>query len=112
MLVVRTAVELGYNSCQVIRCALEGKTEIDRETLCEKVIRGAVAAGVQPDVVSRCASEVCDPAAVAAVLAATLLEPNYCYFFPQPLVAPEPLPPPGPAVDRSQPGPQASPFTF
>jgi hypothetical protein len=110
MLVVRTAVELGYNSCQVIRCALEGKTESDDVTLCEKVTRGAVAAGVQSDVISRCASEYCDPAAVAAVLAAT--EPNYCYFFPQPLVAPAPLPPPEPVFDRSHPKPQASPFTF
>ena len=113
-LVVRTAVELGYNPCQVLRCALEGKTPPDtgKETFCEKVIRGAVAAGVAPDVVSRCSADVCDPAAVAEILAATLLEPNYCYFFAQPLVAPEPSPRPEPVFDRSAPRPQASPFTF
>jgi hypothetical protein len=113
-LVVRTAVELGYNSCQVIRCALEGSSspDTDKETLCEKVIRGAVAAGVSPDVISRCSSDVCDPAAVAGILAATLLEPHYCYFFPQSLVAPASLPPPEPVFDRSLPRPQASPFTF
>jgi len=112
MLVVRTAVELGYNSCQVIRCALEGGTENDKGSLCEKVIRGAVAAGVEPDVISRCASDVCDPSAVASLLAATLLEPNYCYFFPQPLLAPAPLPPPGSVINRNSPQGQASPFTF
>ena len=111
-LVVRTAVELGYNSCQVIRCALEGKTETATKTLCEKVIRGAVSAGVEPDVISRCSSDVCNPSEVAAILAATLLEPNYCYLFARPLAAPEPLPPPGPVFDRSVPRPQASPFAF
>ncbi len=76
------------------------------------MIRGAVAAGVQPDVITRCSAEVCDPAAVAALLSATLLEPNYCYFVPRPLVAPAPLAPPEPVFDRSLPQPQASPFSF
>ena len=113
-LVVRTAVELGYNPCQVIRCALEAKATpgTDRLALCEKVVRGAVAAGVPSDVISRCATSVCDSSAVAAILAATMLEPNYCYFSPQPLVAPAPPPPPEPVFDRSLPRPQASPFTF
>lgn len=111
LLVVRTGVELGYNSCRVITCALEGGAATDRETLCEKVVRGAVAAGVQPDVISRCAA-ACDPAVVAAVLSAAMFEPNYCYFSTRPLVAPELLPPPEPVFDRSHQVPQASPFTF
>lgn len=111
-LVVRTAVELGYNACQVIRCSLEGKDVPDQETLCEKVLLGAVAAGVAADVIARCSADVCDPGAVAMTLAATLLEPNYCYLSPRPLVAPAPLPPPEPVFDRSYPRPQASPFTF
>ena len=109
--VVRTAVELGYNACQVIRCALEGTTGRDRDSRCEKVVRGAIAAGVQPDVISRCSADACDPAAVAALFAATLLEPDYCYFYPLPLAAPAPPPPAEPVFDRSTP-PQISPFTF
>jgi hypothetical protein len=101
LLVVRTAVELGYNSCQVIRCALEA------EALCEKVIRGAVAAGVQADVISRCASDACDPDAIAAVLADTLLEPNYCYFYPRLPATPEPPQHRQGGADR-----QISPYTF
>lgn len=112
MLVVRTAVELGYNSCQVVRCALEEKTVAGTGAPCEKVVRGAVAAGVQPDIIARCSADACDPAAVAGFLSATLLEPNYCYLFARPLVAPAPLPPPGPVFDRSIPRPQASPFAF
>jgi hypothetical protein len=106
-LVVRTAVELGYNSCQVIRCALEGEARPDKPTLCKKVIRGAVAAGVQADVISRCASESCDPDAIAAILADTLLEPNYCYFSPRLPAAPEPLQHQQGGYDR-----QISPYTF
>jgi len=111
-LVVRTAVELGYNACQVIRCALEGESSPDRRTHCEKVIRGAVAAGVQADVISRCAADACDPASIAATLADTFLEPNYCYFFPRLPVAPDPPPSQQPVIDRQVQPPQASPFTF
>lgn len=115
LLVVRTAVELGFDSCQVIRCSLEptaAPPSADAQTLCEQVIRGAVAAGVPPDVISRCSADFCEPAAVAAILSATLLEPNYCYFAPRALVAPAPLPPPEPVFDRTLSPPQASPFTF
>lgn len=112
-LVVRTAIELGFNSCQVMRCALEGPAIHDKQPLCEKVIRGAVAAGVQADVIARCSAAACEAAAVAEILAATLLEPNYCYFSPQPLLAPPPLPPLEPVIERRYPQPQAgSPFTF
>jgi hypothetical protein len=114
-LVVRTAVEIGYNSCEVIRCALDPKSappELLQQTLCELVIRGAVAAAVQPDVISRCSTDFCDPAAVAAILSETLLEPNYCYFTGRALVAPDLPPPPEPVFERSLPQPQASPFTF
>jgi len=111
-LVVRTAVELGYNTCQVIRCALEGKALPDKRTLCEKVIRGAVAAGVLADVISRCASDACDPADIASVLADTLLEPNYCYFFPKLPAAPAPPAPQQAFIDRHYQQPQASPSTF
>jgi hypothetical protein len=110
-LVVRTAVELGYNSCQMIRCALEAKADGKTTTLCEKVIRGAAEAGVEADVISRCSSEACDPAAVAAILGNTSLDPYYCYFADRPRPAPE-LPPPPPVIDRDIRPPQASPFTF
>jgi hypothetical protein len=110
-LVVRTAVEIGYNSCQMIRCALEAKVDRENMNLCEKVIRGAVEAAVPVDVISRCSSEVCDPAAVAAILGETSLDPYYCYFSDRPLTAPELLPPP-PIIDRSAPPAQASPFAF
>jgi hypothetical protein len=111
VLVVRTAIELGYNSCQVIRCALEGKALTDKRTHCEKVVRGAIAAGVSADVVSRCATDSCDPDAIAAILADTLLEPNYCYLFPRPPAAPEP-PQRQAVIDRQAQPPQASPHTF
>ena len=112
MLVVRTAVELGYNSCQVIRCALEGKTQADKEALCEKVIRGAVAAAVPADVISRCSSDVCDPSAVAAILAATSLGAELLLLLSHSLTRPLPRHQAEPAFDRSVPQPQASPFTF
>jgi len=110
-LVVRTAVEIGYNSCQVIRCALEVKIDAGKTTLCEKVIRGAVEAAVPADVISRCSTEACDPAAIAAILGETSPDPYYCYFSDRPLTAPELLPPP-PIIERSMPPAQASPFTF
>lgn len=110
-LVVRTAIEIGYNSCQVMTCALAGKADPDKETLCEKVIRGAVSAGVQQDVIARCSS-YCDPAAVAEVLAATMLEPNYCYFSPRPVVAPGPPPSAQPLRERSYPRRDVSPYSF
>lgn len=111
-LVVRTAVELGFNSCQVIRCALENKVSAEMEIHCDKVIRGAILAGVQPDVISRCSAEFCDPAAVAALLGNAFLDTNYCYFVNQQPVAPDILPPQFPIVDRSRPQSQASPFRF
>jgi hypothetical protein len=109
-LTVRTAVELGYNPCQVIRCALAGRCPADNAPDLEPVIRGAAAAGVPADVVARCAAEACDePAEVAALLAAVMFEPNYCYFAPRP---PAPLPPPRPVIDRESPPPQVSPYKF
>ena len=111
-LVTRTAVEIGYNPCQVIRCALEGSSESERKVLCEKVLRGAALAGVQPDVISRCSAEFCDPAAVAAILGDAFLEPNYCYFAARPLVAPEIPLAQDAVVGRSTPAAQASPFRF
>lgn len=109
-LVVRTAVELGYNPCQVIRCALAGRCPADNAPDLEQVIRGAAAAGVATDVIARCTVEACgDPAAVAALLATILLEPNYCYFAPGP---PAPLPPAQPVIDRGTPPPQVSPYRF
>ncbi len=111
-LVVRTAIEIGYNSCQTIRCALKEKTEYGKDVLCDKVIRGAAAAGAQADVISRCSEEVCEPAAVAAILSDVFLDLNYCYFAFRPSTQADPLPPSLPVIDRSLPTSQASPFTF
>lgn len=112
MLVVRTAVEIGYNACQVIRCSLDGSVDPEKTIICDKVVRGAVQAGVQPDVISRCTAEYCDPARVAALLGDAFLEPNYCYLAGQPLAAPDALPPQVPVIDRSAPPSEASPFRF
>jgi hypothetical protein len=111
-LVVRTAVEMGFNACQVIRCALEEQADPGKAILCERVVRGAVLAGVQPDVISRCSAEYCDPAAVAVILGDAFLETNYCYFASQPLTAPDVPPPRPPVIDRTTQPPQASPFRF
>ena len=110
--VVRTAVELGYNSCQMIRCALEAKVAPEGKPVCEQVLRGAAEAGVPADVISRCSSEACDPAVVAAVLGEVTLDPYYCYFSAQPLGAPELPPPQQPIIGRDMPAAQASPFRF
>lgn len=112
VLVVRTAVELGYNSCQVIRCTLEGAADRDTGELCRNVVQGAVAAGVPSDVIARCSADVCDPAGVAAILAGSLLELNYCYIGFQPSGAPDPGQPRPPVIDRALPQAQASPYTF
>jgi hypothetical protein len=111
-LVVRTAVEMGFNACQVIRCALEEQADPEKAILCERVVRGAVLAGVQPDVISRCSTEYCDPAGVAAILGDAFLETNYCYFASQPPAAPDAPAPRPPVVDRTSQPPQASPFRF
>jgi hypothetical protein len=109
-LTVRTAIELGYKPCQVIRCALAGRCPADNASDLEPVVRGAAVAGVPADVVARCATEACDdPAAVAALLAAIVFEPNYCYFGPG---TPAPLPPSRPVIDRDSPPPQVSPYKF
>ena len=110
-LVVQTAVEIGFNACQVIRCALEGTAEPDNAFLCDMVIRGAALAGVLPDVISRCSTEFCDPTAVAAILEDAFLETTYCYFTFQPPGPPEALPP-QPLINRDAPPSQASPFRF
>lgn len=111
-LVVRTAIELGYNSCQVIRCALKDEASPGGDVLCEKVIRGAAAAGAQADVISRCSEEACEPAVVASILADAFLELNYCYFAFQASPPADPLPQAAPVIDRGLPAYQASPFTF
>ena len=111
-LVVRTAVEMGHNPCQVLRCALAGGCGGDEPETLEQAIRGAAAAGVPEDVIARCAGEACNPGAVAALLAGILLEPNYCYFSPRPPGTGAALPPPRPVVDRSSPPAQVSPFRF
>jgi hypothetical protein len=111
-LVVRTAVEMGHNPCQVLRCALAGGCGGDEPETLEQAIRGAAAAGVPEDVIARCAGEACDPGAVAALLAGILLEPNYCYFSPRPPGGGAALPPPRPVVDRSSPPAQVSPISF
>jgi hypothetical protein len=110
--VVRTAVELGYNSCQVLQCALGAKSGEDKAELCRQVIRGAVAAGVPADVISRCSADACDPADVAVLLAGSLGETNYCYIGTRPLSAPDPQAPQQPIIDRSQQQPQYSPYRF
>lgn len=111
-LVVRTAVELGYNPCQVIRCALEGRCEREGAGAdLARVLQGAVAAGVPEDIIARCSVEACaDPAAVAALLADLLLEPSYCYFAPREPGAPVALPPVQPLPDRDL--PEISPYRF
>ena len=77
-LVVKTAIELGYAPCPVIRCALEAGADL------EKVIQGAADAGALPEVASRCAIEAgADPDAVAALVADLFFEPSFCYFAPE-----------------------------
>lgn len=111
-LVVRTAVEMGYNPCQVIGCALAGRCPADDAEALEQVVGGAAAAGVPAEVIARCAGDACDPAAVASLLAWVLLEPNYCYFSPRPPDATAPLPPQRPPLERGVPLPEVSPFGF
>jgi hypothetical protein len=129
--VVRTAVELGFNPCEVLRCALEGVDGDERDRLCRLAVLGAAQAGVPADVIARCTAAACDPVGVAALLAAALREPNYCYVGSPPPGAPAagqtapvvdraiaqppepPLPPPPlPPVEPPPPPPQISPFAF
>lgn len=114
-LVVRTSVEIGFNPCQAIRCALEGAGGEARDRLCRKVVFGAVEAGVPADVVARCTAEACAPPLVAALLAESLLEVSYCYLGPRPPSAAVPEQRSEPLIDRSffqTPPPQISPFDF
>ena len=77
-----------------------------------QVLRGAAEAGVPADVISRCSSEVCDPAVVAAILGEVTQDPYYCYFYAQSLAAPELPPSHQPIIGRDMPAAQASPFGF
>lgn len=105
LLAVRTAIELGYNPCQTIRCALEAGAPLD------KVVYGAAQTGVTEDVIARCAVAAgADAAAVAALLADFLADPNFCYFSLRP--GPPVMLPTPPVVDRRVPPPQVSPFAF
>jgi hypothetical protein len=104
LLVARTAVELGYNPCQVIRCAVETRADL------AKILQGAASGGTSVDVLSRCAVEAgADPAAVAAVIGGLELEPDFCYFTFGPVRAPAALPP---VLARDTPSPQYSRFSF
>ena len=107
-LVVRTAVQIGYNPCQVIRCAIEGGADL------AKVIQGAAEAGVKADVVARCSVEAgADRALVARIFADLVFEPSFCYVTFTPGGAVEPLAPVQPVIDRGYGRQeQASPFTF
>lgn len=108
-LVVRSAVEIGFNSCLAIRCAIEGGGDL------AQVIQGAGEAGVQADVVARCAVEAgADRAAVARVLSDLAFDASFCYVTFSPAGAPEPQAPVQPIIERDydQPRAQASTFTF
>lgn len=108
VLAVRTAIELGFAPCNLIRCAVEGGVDL------AKTLQGAAAAGVGPDVISRCAADAgADPATIAAIFAEEGFEPNFCYFTFAPESQHSPLPPPVPFPDNAGGAsrPQLSPYT-
>lgn len=106
-LVVRTAVEIGFNPCLVVRCAIEGGADLAR------VIQGAGEAGVKADVVARCAVEAgADGAAVAQIFSDLAFEPSFCYVTFSPAGASAPQAPVQPVLDRSYVQAQASVFSF
>src|SRR3990172_10725304 len=85
--VVTTSIQMGYNACGVIKCAIKGGANL------KQVITGAIDAGSTKDVVSRCALEAGAEAKDVAGILSRVAEPGICYLLPE-----EPeiiVPPPG-----------------
>ena len=57
---VRTSIQMGYDACGVIKCAIKGNGDL------KQIIEGAVEAGTTKDVVSRCALDACEATQVRA----------------------------------------------
>jgi len=64
--VTKICIEMGHNACLVVRCAVEGKGNL------EQIIIGALEAGATPDVFSRCTLD----AGAEAREIARILEPE------------------------------------
>jgi hypothetical protein len=107
-LVVRTAIEIGYSPCLVIRCAIEGGADVAR------VLQGTGEAAVTADVAARCAVDAgVDRGLVARLFAELPYEPSFCYLSFGPAATAAPQWPSPPVADRVyQPRGEASPFTF
>jgi hypothetical protein len=61
--VTKSCIEMGYDACLVVRCAVEAKGKL------EEIIIGALEAGATSDVCSRCALDAgADPLEIAKAL--------------------------------------------
>jgi len=79
--VVRTGIQMGYNACGVIKCAIKAGGDLRQS------IEGAVEAGTTKDVVSRCAIDAgADSREVAAIL--NSIGPAICYILPEVIDSP------------------------
>jgi hypothetical protein len=75
--IVRSYIEVGHNSCVVIKCSVSSGADI------AQVMQGAVDAGTQNNIITGCALQGgASPETVAEILAKTTFSPSVCYFPP------------------------------
>lgn len=75
--VVTTSIQLGYEACGVIKCAIRGGGDL------KQVITGAIDAGSTKDVVSRCALDSGAEAKEVAGILSGIADSGVCYFLPE-----------------------------
>ncbi len=75
--IVATSIQLGYDACGVIKCAIKGGADL------KQVITGAIDAGSTKDIVSRCALDAGAEAEEVAGILSGLADPGVCYFLPE-----------------------------
>ena len=78
--IVRTSIQMGYDACGVIRCAVKGGGEADQ------AIAGAIDAGYPKDIAARCIFEAC--AKDVAVILGNTAMPGVLQEEPEVIVSP------------------------
>lgn len=92
--IVKTSIQMGYNSCFVIKCAFENGGVL------EQIITGALEGGATSDVIAKCALDAgADDIELSNIFARTDL-PNLCYLSPRDELIPMPTGYPGGKDDR------------
>ncbi len=79
---VRTGIQMGFDACFVMRCAMEGEGDL------KQIVTGAVEAGSTTDVVARCAVNAGADVEKLAGIIMSVEEFSLCYLPPRDEVIP------------------------